>query len=62
MDLLLIAALLLVGLILLVAEVYLFSGLSIAGICRKVRELNLPEVPSDRTIYRVVRRLIADYS
>ena len=36
MDLLLIAALLLVGLILLVAEVYLFSGLSIAGICATV--------------------------
>lgn len=36
MDLLLIAALLFVGLILLVAEVYLFPGLSIAGICATV--------------------------
>lgn len=36
MDLLLIAVLLLVGLILLVAEVYLFAGLSIAGICATI--------------------------
>lgn len=43
---------------------YVFTQpeLSIAGICRKVRELNLPETPSDRTIYRMVNRLVAEYS
>lgn len=43
---------------------YVFAQpeLSIVGICRKVRELNLPETPSDRTIYRMVNRLVAEYS
>ena len=33
MELVIIAVLLVVGLILLVAEVYLFPGISLAGIC-----------------------------
>ena len=32
-------------------------GISTADICRKVRELNIPGIPSDRTIYRMVNRL-----
>lgn len=36
-------------------------GISTADICRKVRELNIPETPSDRTIYRMVNRLVADF-
>ena len=36
-------------------------GISTAEICRKVRGLNIPGTPSNRTIYRMVNRLASNF-
>lgn len=36
-------------------------GISTAEICRKVRGLNIPDTPSNRTIYRMVNRLASNF-
>ena len=34
-----------------------YPGITTAEICRKLRWLGLPDLPTDRTIYRMVERI-----